>query len=409
MAVLQEDFEAYALWGRCEEVQSLITQTIKNVNGQEFLSLHRLSEAVIEIASLRHISAWRFPDAGAPQALDTQLESVKSPLLNLIQNPEVSIADSIEAHLLQISSHLLNCPSPITSPNHLVEAAAVTEKYRIGISEAIDLARGFTVEAEEELQKVVTAKDAAIATLTEQIEDLKNTIGVEKAAVSAQATRLDTALTTNSTALTTKMTEWQDSFESDRKEARGMAKRHLAVSQNEAKQHIAQLKELEKQARKLTEATAQHSISTEYGAHAQKLSASANKWSIAAVAVAVTGLIALFSMMSGIENITPAEAIWKTSLSALTVAIATYMGRESAGHRKDARDAKRMQLDLNALEPFLANMKEDTAQNLREQFAKQIFSRPMANSKEHAGFGVLPGGSAGGTGNKSKEEVAEQS
>lgn len=407
MAVLQENFEAYALWGMCEDVQSLINQAIKNVDAREFLSLHRLSEAVIEIASLRHISAWRFPNDGTPQALHAQLESVKSPLLALAEDPKVSMADQIESHLMQISANLLNCPSPIMSPQYLADVATLTEKYRIGIAEAISQARQSNVDAEEELQKVVTAKDAAIVTLTEQIDDLKDTIAVEKAAVSAQATRLDTALTTNNTAFNTKMTEWQESLDSDRKEVKKTAEEQLRTSQNEAKQHVSKLEELEDQSRKLTEATARNSISTEYGTHAKQQNMTATIWSVCAVGLAVGGLIALFFMIQGITDLTPAEAIWKTSVSALTLAIATYMGREAAGHRKDARDAKRMQLDLNALEPFLANMNEDTAQNLREQFAKQIFSRPLANSKENSGFTWLPDGSSGATGSKSKEVVAE--
>lgn len=409
MAVLQEDFEAYGLWGMCDDVSSLINRAIENADAREFLSLHRLSEAVIEIASLRHISAWRFPNDGAPQALHAQLESAKLSLVALVEDPQVSRADEIEAHLLQISANLLTCPSPIMSPQYLEDLAALTERYRTGIAGAIKRARQSTLDVEEELQKVVTAKDAAIDTLAEQIEDLKDTIAAEKAAVSAQATRLDTALTTNNTAFTTKMTEWQEYLDGDRKESKATGEQQLLANQNEAEEHVGQLKELEEQARKLTEATARHSISTEYGTHAQKLSESANKWSISAVVVAVAGLIVLVVMMSGIQNLTAAEAIWKTSVSALTVAIATYMGREAAGHRKDARDAKRMQLDLNALEPFLANMQEDTAQNLREQFAKQIFSRPMANSKDHAGFTVLPGSSAGETGSKNKEAAAKES
>lgn len=92
-------------------------------------------------------------------------------------------------------------------------------------------------------------------------------------------------------------------------------------------------------------------------------------------------------MVNGISGLTTPEAIWKTSVSALTLAIATYMGREASGHRKEARDA---QLDLNALEPFLANMDEKTAHDLREQFAKQTFGRPLANSKDHGGFTWLP-------------------
>jgi hypothetical protein len=81
------------------------------------------------------------------------------------------------------------------------------------------------------------------------------------------------------------------------------------------------------------------------------------------------------------------------------------MGREASGHRKEARDAKRTQLDLNALEPFLANMDENTAHDLREQFAKQIFGRPLANSKDHGGFAWLPAKEVTESDDKSKPPV----
>jgi hypothetical protein len=405
VAVLQEDFDAYTLWAVCDEVQGLVEKALKNVDQSEFNALHRLSEAVAAVADLRNVPAWRFPNAGSAQALHTQLESVKAPLQAVMEDPEASIRDEIEAHLVQISANLLSSPAPVTSPHYVAELSVLTEKYKEGIGSALDRARKASVDAENELQKVVEAKDKAIATLTEQLEDLKASIASEKASVSAQATRLDTALTTNNTAFTTKMTDWQSTWDEGLKDARKSADQQILDSAERADAHVARLMVLEEQSRKLTEATARNSISTEYGAHAQQQNRAATIWSVCAVFLAVAGLVALFVMVNGISELTAPEAIWKSSVSALTLAIATYMGREAAGHRKDARDAKRTQLDLNALEPFLANMDEDTAHDLREQFAKQIFSRPLANSKDHGGFAWLPAKDSTASEDKSKESV----
>lgn len=81
------------------------------------------------------------------------------------------------------------------------------------------------------------------------------------------------------------------------------------------------------------------------------------------------------------------------------------MGREASGRRKEARDAKRTLLDLNALEPFLADIDAGTAHDLREQFGKQIFSRPLANSKDHSGFAWLSAKEPTATGDKSAGSV----
>lgn len=390
MAVLQEDFDAYGLWDLCDEVEALIERALESVDRDEFNALHRLSEAAAAVADLRNVPAWRFPNNGTTEALYAQLESVKAPLLSVIENPETSIRDQIEAHLVQISANLLGSPTPATSPHQVAELSTLTEKYKAGIGSAIEQARKGSADAEDEVRKVVAAKDKAIATLTEQLEELKASIATEKADVSAQAARLDTALTTSNTAFTTKMTDWQTALDEGLKNAKESASQQLLESAGRAEAHLEQLRDLEGQSRKLVEATARNSISTEYGTHAKQQSRAATIWSVCAVVLAVGGLAALFVMVNGISEVTVPEAIWKTSVSALTLAIATYMGREASGHRKEARDAKRTQLDLNALEPFLANMDADTAHDLREQFAKQIFSRPLANSKDHSGFAWLP-------------------
>jgi hypothetical protein len=390
VAVLQEDLDAYGLWALCDEVQGLIEKSLENVDQAEFNALHRLSEAVAAVADLRNVPAWRFPDPSSAQALHAQLEAVKAPLQAVVENPEASIKDQIEAHLVQISIHLLSSPSLTASPQYVAELSALTGKYKEGIGNAIGRARQASADAENELQKVVDAKNKAISTLTEHLDDLKASIASEKADVSAQAARLDTALTTNNTAFTTKMTDWQNTWDEGLKEAKKSVDQQILESAGKADEHVDRLKDLEKQSRKLIEATARNSISTEYGTHAKQQNRAATIWSVGAVLLAVSGLVALFVMVNGISGLTTPEAIWKTSVSALTLAIATYMGREASGHRKEARDAKRTQLDLNALEPFLANMDEKTAHDLREQFAKQIFGRPLANSKDHGGFTWLP-------------------
>lgn len=390
MAVLQEELDAHELWAACDTVRSLTERALENVDQDEFKALMRLSEAVAAVAELRSVPSWRFPDASTITNLQGQLEAVGVPLRTLINNPEAAIKDQIELCLVQIAVYLLSAPVPVVSPHSLAEVSALTESYKEGVGKAIDAARSSSAEAEKELQKVVAAKDDSLATLTEQLEELKASIADEKADVSAQAARLDTALTTNNTAFNTKMTDWQAALDSGLQDAKSAAEKQLSESAAEARAHVTRLEDLEKQSRNLLEATARNSISTEYGTHARQQSKAATIWSVCAVLLAVFGLVALFLMVNGIEEMTVPEAIWKTSVSALTLAIATYMGREASGHRKEARDAKRTQLDLNALEPFLANMDEDTAHELREQFAKQIFSRPLANSKDHSGFAWLP-------------------
>lgn len=367
MAVLQEDLDSHELWTVCETVCDLINNALENVDQGEFRTLIRLSESVAAAAELRNVPAWRFPDASSISGLQAQFEEAAVPLRGLIDDPDASIRDQIEVILVQIAVHLMNTPTPVVSSQTVADLSQLTERYKDGIAKAIDSARSSMEAAEDELQKVVAAKDEAITALTQQLDDLKATIATEKSDVSAQAARLDTALTTNNTAFTSRMTDWQGTLDATVQEAKTALAEQLLNSEKEAKVHVGNLEELEKQSRNVVEATARNSISTEYGTHARRENRAATIWSICAVILAVLVLGALLMMVNDIKEVTVPETIWKTSVSALTLAIATCMGREASGHRKEARDAKRTQLDLNALEPFLANMHETTAQDLRER------------------------------------------
>lgn len=260
MAVLQEDFDAHDVWAVCDTVRGLTEKALENVDPNEFKALVRLSEAVAAVADLRNVPAWRFPDASSVTGLQTQLEAVCVPLRSLIDDPEAAIRDQIELYLVQIAIYLLSTPAPIVSPHSVAEVSALTESYKEGIGKAIAAARSSSVGAENELQKVVAAKDEAITTLTQQLEELKASIASEKADVSAQAARLDTALTTNNTAFTTKMTDWQATLDTGLQDAKDAVKQQRLESADEAKAHVAQLEDLEKQSRNLVEATARNSI-----------------------------------------------------------------------------------------------------------------------------------------------------
>lgn len=153
---------------------------------------------------------------------------------------------------------------------------------------------------------------------------------------------------------------------------------------------VDQLTEYEDQANRLVESTAKGTISTEYGARAKTERRAALGWSIGAVAVALAGLWVLVQGIGNIEAMTVSQTIWKSSVTLVLLAVAGYMGSEAGAHRKEERDAKRTQLDLNAIHPFLSQMNEADAAPLRKEFAQRVFSRPLANEKSHNGFRLLP-------------------
>ncbi|MHA7268628.1 hypothetical protein [Arthrobacter sp. HLT1-20] len=146
-------------------------------------------------------------------------------------------------------------------------------------------------------------------------------------------------------------------------------------------EHLLSLIEMEEKSRNLVDATSRHTITAEYGDYASKQERAAVLWSIGAVLAAVGGFIYLALLLAGIQEASITEVIAKATVSSLIVLGAGFMTHESSGHRKEARDARRTQLDLNALDPFLTKLDEEEANELRREFAQKIFGRPLANDK----------------------------
>src|SRR5699024_1642817 len=97
--------------------------------------------------------------------------------------------------------------------------------------------------------------------------------------------------------------------------------------------------------------------------------------------------------MNNLESMDVSESIWKSSVTIVLLAVAGYMGREAGAHRREGRDAKRTQLDLNAFHPFLNLMKEEDATELRKEYAQRECNRPLADEKNRGGvspFQIYP-------------------
>lgn len=136
---------------------------------------------------------------------------------------------------------------------------------------------------------------------------------------------------------------------------------------------------------------AQKVISTEYGMYATKQDAAANKWSWSAVVTAAAGVVvAVVVILSG-HDLTVTDSIARTAISVAVLGVAGFMARESSGHRREARDAKRTQLDINTMRPFLATLPEEQQIELQRQLALRVFNRPLANEGQHTSMSPFSG------------------
>jgi flagellar basal body-associated protein FliL len=68
-------------------------------------------------------------------------------------------------------------------------------------------------------------------------------------------------------------------------------------------------------------------------------------------------------------------------VTAAVAAVGAYAARESGQHRRQERDAKKVQLVLIALEPFIANLPEDSRDDNRAEAANPSSSSRRRRAK----------------------------
>ena len=77
--------------------------------------------------------------------------------------------------------------------------------------------------------------------------------------------------------------------------------------------------------------------------------------------------------------------VFKVTGSAGLLALGYYSARESGSHRAAERAAKNIQLDLAALEPFIANMPEEQKREVRLGAARRLFVTPPSSQEQRDG------------------------
>jgi hypothetical protein len=391
----------HPLWATRDQVVDLLTRVTEHADGPGMAEVGRMTEALAAVGKLAELPSWRFPQDGAALSnLNSAMSQAQSTLQNVVNNPDgyaATMAANLAANIDTIAQYLLTCPVPAVSNGYLKGIVATAADYRQLVDDAMGNVQAKLDEAQAAVTATVRARSESESNATAALEDLKAVIAQSKAEVTSQASRLDTAITEQGTAFNTLGVSWQKQID----EAITASERNAETSivaadkagvdqrakyQAAADEHLKSLATLEKQARGLVDVTARNTISIEYAQYARRQGGAATAWSIVAVLVAIGGFVYISLLLRNFAGVSTAEAIFKSTASAAILGAAGFMGREAAGHRREARDAKRTQLDLNALEPFLANLPAADAEGLRIKFANRIFHRPLANTKLSATF-----------------------
>lgn len=145
-----------------------------------------------------------------------------------------------------------------------------------------------------------------------------------------------------------------------------------------AEEHHRQLELYQSQAAQLVGAVAVTGLAGGFKNYAEHQRSAADRWRLVSVGCAglAAAAAALALAIGWDEPLAWNGLLSKAIVIALLGAIAAYAGRESAAHRQREITARHLELELTAIDPYLASLDDARRAAVKEQMALRIFGRP---------------------------------
>lgn len=151
----------------------------------------------------------------------------------------------------------------------------------------------------------------------------------------------------------------------------------LAALVEQAEESRRQLELYQSQAAQLVGVVAVTGLAGGFKQYAERQCAVADRWRLVSVGCAgLAAVIALAFALAVDQPLTWNSVISKAIVIALLGAIAAYAGRESAAHRQREITARHLELELTAIDPYLASLDDGRRAAVKEQMALRIFGHP---------------------------------
>lgn len=335
-------------------------------------------------------------DGAGPHLVD-----VLSEIRSYRENPETSWLSSING-ILDTAIGLVGWQVPYVAadPAGLREAAGnyrrAIGQFLRGVEDDVETLRGRLAELNQSIEQAKASAAEAATDATQSIEtsvaaaeqrlaDVSSNVDAEKARFDTITTEYQRTLTQGESARATKadnaLAEEIAKHEATRTEAEESFKAAADKLAEDAAAAIASLEEQREKALELVNATGAIAYSGSYGGYTAQQGKTAAVWAVITVA-ALVALVA-FGVWQVLE-LRGGAAIDLTQLALRLIvtipafALVAFAARESGKHRENERRARRLELELAAIDPYLALLDEDKRKEIKAQVARRMFAQPDA-------------------------------
>ena len=375
-----EQFEAHPVWQSLAGFQSEIERDFEPTNQEERDAVRRLHAAAEFVDNLRDID----PALVEPQPMNdlhTYVEQIRNQVVAIPGNRAnlTSAAGVVTSIMATTRAHF----PPPTADSATRAAKAAATRYKNSLDAEVETLRKANESLQGQLTEAEEARTAAEAAATERLEELKAAITEHETTVGTLTTTLQAQIDGQRTTFTAEAQQRETAFkEAERLRGEAGDASILAVEeaaanarteqQGAAAAVLAQLEAYQEQAAALVDTTSRHAIAGDYTTWAAKQGRAALTWTIAALGLGIATVAVLIYALRDASDDSVQFTVYKTSISIVGLILAGYAARQASEHRHQERTAKRLSLDLAALEPFLAHV--ENAETLRTAVATRVFA-----------------------------------
>lgn len=378
-----EEFEAHPLWSTLSQLQGDLNPEVVIEDEGDRLALRRVHTVVEYVDTLRDVS----PELVEPEGLAnlyTYVQQIQNHLRNydadpVANQPHLPAAAAVVPEIMSVVRNQF--PSP--TPDEVTRAAkAAATRYKNSLDEQVKLliAQVGDLRAAVDHEQAKRAEEATAATA--RVAALEAQIAASAAEAETQAARLTAQIDAQAATFTTEAAARAAEFAAAQKALNAAeAERLTAVSEDastklsevdaKAKTALKKVTDYEAQAAALVDTTSRHAIAGDYGTWAARQGKAGFLWTLAAVALGVLTMVGMVVAIKFGDTKSIEFTVYKTTISAVGLILAGYAAKQASEHRREERIAKRLALDLAALEPFLEHVTDPEA--LRTEIAKRVF------------------------------------
>jgi len=229
-----------------------------------------------------------------------------------------------------------------------------------------------------EFNESLAATSAQLQGQSDRIEQLSNTLEEVRNNSSAAVASIQQQFSENQSAFRNELDTLKNGFQAERESL-------VQNFSSAAEAAIANLNARKDEAAKIVQVVGNIGVTGNYQALANNENAAADRWRRITLSFFTVGIllvsIVLLHHLFGNETSGLDSLVVRFALAAVVTLPALYSASESSRHRRVAEQARRTELQLASLSPFLATLPSDKRNEILEQLAPTYFAgAPEPNS-----------------------------